>query len=282
VISGLDHIVLVCPEIVSGTAVYSALLGRAPDWQSVSEDGAATAIFRVNNTALELMAPKCDGPVAERLGEIITDDGSGLKSLAFATADIEHAHHRLTRRGLNPHEIMPGESRSDISGKTRTWRRFRCDDAETGGIKTFLIEHVTGALAPVDAPGGAVVGLDHIVINTPNPDRAAALYGARLGLDLALDRTAPEWKTRFLFFRTGGLTFEVINRLGEDHDARASDSIFGLTWEVDDLAAAHERLLDAGFNVSEMRKGRKPGSHIFTVRDGTLNVPTLFISHDPK
>ncbi|WP_373004406.1 VOC family protein [Hyphomonas sp.] len=281
-ISGLDHIVLVCPEIVSGTAVYSALLGRAPDWQSVSEDGAATAIFRVNNTALELMAPKGDGPVAERLGEIITDDGSGLKSLAFATADIEHAHHRLTRRGLNPHEIMPGESRSDISGKTRTWRRFRCDDAETGGIKTFLIEHVTGALAPVDAPGGAVVGLDHIVINTPNPDRAAALYGARLGLDLALDRTAPEWKTRFLFFRTGGLTFEVINRLGEDHDARASDSIFGLTWEVDDLAAAHERLLDAGFNVSEMRKGRKPGSHIFTVRDGTLNVPTLFISHDPK
>jgi hypothetical protein len=31
-----------------------------------------------------------------------------------------------------------------------------------------------------------------------------------------------------------------------------------------------------------MRKGRKPGSHIFTVRNGTLNVPTLFISHDPK
>lgn len=281
-ISGLDHIVLVCPELASGAAVYSALLGRAPDWQSVSEDGAATAIFRVNNTALELMAPQGDGPVADRLGEIITEDGPGLKGLAFATADIGHAHHRLTRRGLKPHEIMPGEARSDISGKTRTWRRFRCDDAETGGIKTFLIEHVTGALVPADAPGGAVAGLDHIVINTPNPDRAAALYGARLGLDLALDRTAPEWKTRFLFFRTGGLTFEVINRLGEDHDPSASDSIFGLTWEVRDLSAAHERLLVAGFNVSDMRKGRKPGSHIFTVRDGTLNVPTLFISHDPK
>ena len=281
-ISGLDHIVLVCPEIVSGTAVYSALLGRAPDWQSVSDDGAATAIFRVNNTAVELMAPHGDGPVAERLGEIITEDGPGLKSLAFATADIEHAHHRLTRRGLKPHEIMPGESRSDISGQTRTWRRFRCDDAETGGIRTFLIEHLSGALAPADAPDGAVASLDHIVVNTPNPDRAAALYGARLGLDLALDRTAPEWKTRFLFFRTGGLTFEVINRLGEDHDASASDTIWGLTWEVHDLAAAHERLLEAGFNVSERRKGRKPGSHIFTVRDGTLNVPTLFISHDPK
>ena len=164
----------------------------------------------------------------------------------------------------------------------RTWRRFRCADGETGGIKTFVIEHVTGALAPADAPDGAVTGLDHIVINTPNPDRAAALYGARLGLDLALDRTASEWKTRFLFFRTGGLTFEVINRLGDDHDAAGNDTIFGLTWAVRDLEAAHERLTDAGFNVSGVRTGRKPGSRVFTVRDGTLNVPTLFISHDPK
>lgn len=281
-ITGLDHIVLVCPEIVTGTAVYSALLGRAPDWQSVSGDGWATALFRVNNTALELMAPHGKGPVFERLGEIITDEGPGLKSLAFGTHDIEHAHHRLTRRGLMPHEIIPGESLSDIRSEKRTWRRFRCTDAETAGIKTFLIEHVSGALEPVDAPEGAVTGLDHIVINTPNPDRAAALYGARLGLDLALDRTAPEWKTRFLFFRTGGLTFEVINRLGEDHDASANDTIWGLTWEVCGLEAAHERLLDGGFDVSALRKGRKPGSRVFTIRNGTLNVPTLFISHDPE
>jgi catechol 2,3-dioxygenase-like lactoylglutathione lyase family enzyme len=281
-ITGLDHIVLVCPDIVTGTAVYSALLGRAPDWQSVSGDGGATALFRVNNTALELMGPHGDGPLAGRLGEIITDEGPGLKSLAFGTQDIEHAHHRLTRRGLKPHEIIPGESRSEIGGETRNWRRFRCADAETAGIKTFLIEHVSEASGSLDAPEGAVTGLDHIVINTPNPDRAAALYGARLGLDLALDRTAPEWKTRFLFFRTGGLTLEVIHRLGEDHDASANDTIWGLTWEVDDLEAAHERLLDGGFDVSELRTGRKPGSRVFTIRNGTLNVPTLFISHDPK
>ncbi len=281
-ITGLDHIVLVCPEIASGTAVYSALLGRAPDWEAVSEDGAATAIFRVNNTALELMAPHGDGPLAQRLGEIISDDGPGLKSLAFRTGDIEHAHHRLTRRGLKPHEIMPGESTSEIMGKSRNWRRFRCSDDETAGIRSFIIEHQTGELPPLDVPDDAVSGLDHIVINTPNPDRAAALYGARLGLDLALDRTAPEWKTRFLFFRTGGLTFEVINRLGETPDPTGPDSIWGLTWEVADLAAAHARLLDAGFDVSEQRKGRKPGSTVFTIRNGTLNVPTLFISHDPN
>lgn len=276
-IKALDHIVLVCPDIEIGTAIYSALLGRAPDWQAQAA-GSAIAVFRLGNTALELMAPYGDDGVAPRLREIITDDGPGLKSLAFATDDIGDAHHRLTRRGLAPKDITSGESKHAVTGETRKWSRFRCDDTATAGIKTFLLEAETDM--PVQAtPEGGVSGLDHIVIDTPSPDRALALYGARLGLDLKLDRTAEEWKTRFLFFRTGGLTFEVIHRLGADYAANAPDKIWGLTWQVDDLTAAWERLKDAGFDVSDMRKGRKPGSSVFTVRDGTMNVPTLFIAH---
>ncbi len=281
IITGLDHFVLVVPEIHSGAAVYENLLGRAADWRAGGEGGVATAIFRVENTSLELMAPEGDGPVADRLREIIETEGPGLKTLAFGTADIETAHHKLTRRGLKPSDIVPGESANEIDGKTRSWKRFRCSDAETSGVKTFLIE--PDAPLPVQAVDrSGVVSLDHIVIDTPNPDRALGLYGARLGLDLALDRNAPEWKTRFLFFRTGGLTFEVIHRLGETHDAAAPDRIWGLTWTVEDLAAAHARLSASGFNVSEIRKGRKPGTTVFTVRDGTMGVPTLFIAHAGK
>lgn len=281
IVTGLDHIVLVVPELGAGEAAYASLLGRPADWRAHAEGGAASAIFRVANTSLELMAPAGDGPVADRLREIIETDGPGLKTLAFGTADIETAHHKLTRRGLKPFEIMPGESTNEIDGKRREWRRFRCSDEETSGVKTFLIQ--PDAPLPVqDVEQGSVVSLDHIVIDTPNPDRALGLYGARLGLDLALDRNAPEWKTRFLFFRTGGLTFEVIHRLGETHDPAAPDGIWGLTWTVDDLQAAHARLTEAGFNISEIRKGRKPGSTVFTVREGTMNVPTLFIAHTSK
>ena len=281
IITGLDHFVLVVPEIASGEAVYASLLGRPADWRAVGEGGVASAIFRVANTALELMAPAGEGPVADRLREIIEAEGPGLKTLAFGTADIEAAHHKLTRRGLKPFEIIPGESLNQIDGRTRSWRRFRCSDEETSGVKTFLIE--PDAPLPVTAAGpDSVVSLDHIVIDTPDPDRALGLYGARLGLDLALDRNAPEWKTRFLFFRTGGLTFEVIHRLGETHDAAAPDRIWGLTWTVEDLPGAQARLMAAGFNVSELRKGRKPGTSVFTVRDGTMGVPTLFIAHTPK
>ena len=278
IITDLDHIVLVCPEISAAEAVYGSLLGRSADWRAQG-DGAATAIFRVANTSLELMAPAGEGPVADRLREIIETDGPGLKSLAFATGDIAHAHHRLTRRGLMPGEVSEGASRSEIDGKKRKWSRFRCSDTETAGIKTFLIQP-EGVLPVQGVEESGVVALDHIVIDTPNPDRALGLYGARLGLDLALDRTAPQWKTRFLFFRTGGLTFEVIHRLGETHDPAAPDRIWGLTWDVADLAAAHARLAAAGFNISDIRTGRKPGSTVFTVRDGTMGVPTLFIAHE--
>jgi len=137
-------------------------------------------------------------------------------------------------------------------------------------------------LSPRSAGPGAATALDHLVINTPNPERAVATYGARLGLRFALDRTAEQWKTRFLFFRVGGLTLEVIHRLGEDHAPEDSDSIWGLTWETDDLEAAYARLSAAGRDVSELRTGRKPGSKVFTVRDGTQNIPTLFIAHSPR
>ena len=279
-ITGLDHFVLVCPEITSGVAVYETLLGHGPDWTARS-DGAATAIFRVENTSIELMAPEGEGPVADRLREIIETEGPGLKTLAFGVSDIAGAHHTLTRRGLKPDDVQTGESQNEIDGRTRTWQRFRCANSETSGVKTFIIAPDQPLPAPAVEPGAAV-SLDHIVINTPNPDRALALYGARLGLTLALDRTREEWKTRFLFFRTGGLTFEVIHRLGETQDPAGPDHIWGLTWAVDDLAAAHARLATSGLNVSEIRTGRKPGSTVFTVRDGTLGVPTLFIAHSPR
>lgn len=279
-ISALDHAVLVCPDIDAGITAYETLLGRPPEWRAAS-GGAATALFRVQNTALELMAPSGAGPVADRLREIISGSGSGLTSLAFRTEDIAGAHRALSRRALMPGDITDGESANLADSVVRRWKRFRCSDKATAGVKVFVLEP-EDELMPGPSSADTAGSLDHIVIDTPNPDRALALYGAKLGLDLKLDRTAEEWKTRFLFFRTGGLTLEVIHRLGGTHDPSAPDTIWGLTWAVEDLPAAHARLSGAGLELSEVRDGRKPGSSVFTVRDGTLGVPTLFICHSPR
>lgn len=281
-ITSLDHFVLLCPDVSAGTAEMQILLGRAPDWQATDAHGIHSAEFRTENTALELISPTKRGHItAQALQDKLLAQGGGLKSLVFATDDLAAAHHLLTRRGLNPGDITRGQATNEATGNARQWRRFRLDDAKTHGIKTFLIQREQPAAA-TPTPTGAASRLDHIVINTPNPDRALAQYGARLGLHLALDRTAEQWKTRFLFFRVGGLTFEIIHRLDQSSDPAGDDTIWGLTWTVADLPAAHARLSAAGVDVSDIRTGRKPGTTVFTARDSTLGVPTLFIAHAPR
>lgn len=275
-ITALDHFVLVCPVLDTAVADYTALLSTDPTWRSES-DGVGTAVFALGNTALEVMAPIGNGAVAEKL-RAMTQDGAVMTSLVYRTDDVAGDHHLMTRRGLAPSEITQTVSAHLETGDERSWRRFRIPDDKMAGVKTFVLQPETPLLAAPTGPGAAT-SLDHLVISTPNPERAVATYGARLGLRFALDRTAEQWKTRFLFFRLGGLTLEVINRLGEDHDAAANDTIWGLTWETDDLTAARTRLGTAGLDVSEIRNGRKPGSEIFTVRNGTQGVPTLFIAH---
>ena len=125
-----------------------------------------------------------------------------------------------------------------------------------------------------------VIGLDHVVITTDDPERAAALYGARLGLDMALDRTHQDWG-QLMFFRCGDLIVEVVRRPVAGGDA-TRDKLWGLSWRVGDIDAARARLIDGGIEVSEVRNGRKPGTRVMSVRSGTCGVQTLFLERTPK
>ena len=119
--------------------------------------------------------------------------------------------------------------------------------------------------------------MDHVVVSTEDPERAAALYGARLGLDMALDRSHPDWG-RLMFFRCGDLIVEVVHRPGKQADAgrdRPQDRLRGMSWRVADIDATRARLIAAGVDVSEVRTGRKPGTRVMTVRNGTCGVQTL-------
>lgn len=278
-ITALDHMVLVCPDIKTAEADYFRLLGEDPVWRSETED-TASVVFAVGNTALELLAPQGEGEMADKLRQLI-DDGAGLTTLVFRSDALKEDHYALTRRGLLPGEMSDGGSQHGDSGVVRSWQRFRIPDKIMAGIKTFVVQPEEPFVAAHPEPG-SVSGLDHLVINTPNPERAVANYGARLGFRFALDRTAEQWNVRFLFFRIGGLTLEIIHRLNEDHDPQADDHIWGLTWETDDLEAAHNRLTREGFDISEIREGRKENTRVFTVRNGTQGVPTLFIAHTPR
>jgi catechol 2,3-dioxygenase-like lactoylglutathione lyase family enzyme len=105
--------------------------------------------------------------------------------------------------------------------------------------------------------------VDHVVVRTGDPESVKHLYGHQLAIRLALDRTFQDWGTRLLFFRIGGLTIEVAASLAEEVDAGAADELWGIAYRVPDADGARERLAGDGFDVSEVRRGRKPGTRVF-------------------
>ncbi len=87
----------------------------------------------------------------------------------------------------------------------------------------------------------SIGALDHVVVRTPNPERAIALYAGRLGLDLRLDRSNPEWNARLLFFRCGDLVVEIAHDLSKGV-SDAPDQLWGLSWRTPDIGRCHARL----------------------------------------
>lgn len=269
-IEALDHIAVAVNDLDLAAPAYEALLGRAPDWREEAA-GARHAWFQLSNMALDIVQPDGKGETGDRVRAQLASNGEGLWGLAFATPDLDETRRTLARRGA------PSSDPAALLS-TDAWRLAFLDPEATHGVPIALAEREPGKVRPrpnIDADG--VHALDHVVINTPNPDRALALYGARLDLDFRLERSNPAWGSRLMFFRCGDAVVEV----GASLNAPVGDGpdrLSGLAWRVADPHAAQARLAAAGFDVSEVRKGRKPGTEVFTIRSGVAGAPSLIIS----
>ena len=273
-ITGLDHVVILVRDIAAGEAAYKTLFARTPAWRN-SGDGADRVLFTLDNMTLELMAPSGEAGNAERIRAVMAEQGEGLASICFRTNDIAKMHRRLDRLTLRPEPIAEAESRDTTSGATLSWKRTRAATDTTRGVRLFFLELAKERPLSVRTSPASVTAMDHVVVATADPERAAALYGARLGLDMALDRSHPDWG-QLMFFRCGDLIVEVVHRPGKDTDA-ARDRLWGLSWRVADADATRARLASEGLDVSDVRTGRKPGTRVLTVRSGTCGIPTLLV-----
>ena len=273
-ISSIHHISLATPDIEAAARAYGLLFNRAPDG-AIAAGGTRQVWFSTSNIRLALIAPDGAGAAGDAIRARLAAAGEGLWSIAYCVDDLDKTANLFERRGLAPGEeyALAVEDR----GAAAPLRARNLSATATQGIEAVLV--AAPRPAPARGPADAASGLDHVVIRTADPERAVALYGARLGLDMRLDRSNPAWGARLLFFRCGDLVVEIAHEL-KGGVSQKPDWFGGLSWRVPDIAATRERLMAAGRDVSDVRRGRRPGSHVCTLRDGTAGVPTILLGLD--
>lgn len=271
-ITSIHNIALATPDVDAATRAYALLFNRAPDG-AIAADGTRQVWFSTSNIRFALIAPDGAGALGDAVRARLASAGEGLWSIGYCVEDLDKTANLFERRGLRP--AAERTFAVEEKGAAVSMRARNLSVEATQGIETILL--AAPRPAPIRGPADAASGLDHVVIRTADPERAVALYGARLGLDMRLDRSNPAWGARLLFFRCGDLVVEIAHEL-KGGVSQKPDWFGGLSWRVPDIAATRARLIGAGRDVSEARRGRRPGSHVCTLRDGTAGVPTILLS----
>jgi len=289
-LNSVDHIIVCVNDLDAATGQYETLLGRSVSLTGTHpEYGTANALFQLGNTYIELLSPAGKGAFADSLRTHLKDKGEGLLGITLGTDDADTAAAEMREKGLKASAPQPGEGHGP-DGSVRRWRNVYLPQEDVLGLFMFAIEHdpetrLRSLATPVGPEDATLHEVDHVVVNTPDGDKAISLFRDAMGIRLALDRDAKQWGARMMFFRLGGITLEVIQRYGDDKTPAmpmdAPSEYWGMAFRAENVAAAQARLAKAGVNVSEVRKGRKPGTLVATVRDGTCGVPTLIVGPDP-
>ena len=282
-LKGLDHIIIAVRDLDDAAARTARMLGCGVSWSGVHPAmGTGNRLFRLDDLYIELMGVVGAGDLADRLSAHLEAKGEGVFGVSFATDDAEACKKFFEDNHIVPVMIQEGSGRNDLNGAERHWRLVLPSLEATRGLFLFAIEHRSAPdllpFLPRDGDEAACVkSLDHLVIRTNDPDAVNGLLGAQgMGLDLRLDHNVPEFGGRQMFFRLPGALVEVV-QTKEDQQKKLPDHIWGLAWRVADIVAAHDRLESQEFNVSPVRKGRKKGTSVFTLRSAPAQIPTLFI-----
>ncbi|MFO0688994.1 MAG: VOC family protein [Myxococcota bacterium] len=286
--SGLYSVVVAVADLEAAVAAHARLLERPIR----IEPGGHRAVVRVGNTRLELHARH---PLAGSEGR----DGLERLRLALRAEERGRFEAGLLASPTVPIELVP-EPGSKFEPTARPGPEPDSEPGPEPAIGPGSSEAGAGGSGGVARPAAGIVGLDHVVIATRDPERTRAFLTDELGIRLALDRRFPERGLRLLFFRLGGITLELAaalapapeeadrdGRTGDASDASESDSgsgdaFHGLAWQVRGLEATHARLAGAGLALSPIRPGHKPGTRVCSLRAPLCGVPTLLIEHPPR
>ena len=277
-INALDHLIIAVSDLDAAEENYTKIFGIKPVWRGEHKElGTENSLFNFQNTYFELLAAKGEGLGAALVNHYLQESGEGLIGIVLGTKDIDECYKSLQSKGYALGEISEGEGINFKDGSIREWKNLFLPPELTRGIFAFIIQHTKGSLEEIKNDDKSVVNkLDHLVIQTNDADGFIDIYRDIYNIRLALDKYVEAWESRMLFFRTNKTTIEVIEKQNGEETA---DKLWGLSWQVDSIEEAHNRLTNQGVEVTPIKKGIKDNTLVATIKSHTSNIPTLLIEH---
>jgi catechol 2,3-dioxygenase-like lactoylglutathione lyase family enzyme len=277
-INALDHLIIAVSDIDVAEENYTKIFGVQPVWRGEHKElGTENSLFNFQNTYFELLAAKGEGLGAALVNHYLQESGEGLIGIVLGTEDIDECYKSFQSKGYALGEISKGEGINFKDGSIREWKNLFLPPELTRGIFAFIIQHTKGSLEEFKNNDKSVVNkLDHVVIQTNDADGFIDIYRDIYNIRLALDKYVEAWESRMLFFRTNKTTIEVIEKQNGEETA---DKLWGLSWQVDSIEEAHNRLTNQGVEVTPIKKGIKDNTLVATIKSHTSNIPTLLIEH---
>jgi len=276
--NALDHLIIAVKDLDKAEKNYSKIFGLSPVWKGEHADfGTSNCLFNFQNTYFELLSATGDGPGASLVNDHLEKKGEGLMGVVFGTDNINGVATALREKGFSLPTLSGGVGSNFNDKKIRKWMNLFLPPELTRGLFSFVIQHTEGELPiPITYEPSSVRKLDHLVIQTNDADGLIKIYRDVFNIRLALDKIVERWKVRILFFRLNKTTLEIVEK---PDDQPANDKLWGLTWDIENIEQAHQRLVSEGVDVTSIKKGIKENTLVATIKSHTHNVPTLLIQH---
>ena len=277
-LDSVDHVIIAVEDLYEASKNYEMILGNPPVWKGEHKEfGTKNTLFNFQNTYLELLAAGGEGIGADLIKNTLANSGEGLNGIVFGTSDMNKFRTTMQKNSFDLADASPGEGTNFETGEKRTWINQFLVPELSRDLFSFIIQHTGGKLAKVNKySDSSAHRLDHVVVSTNDAEGFIKTYRDIFNIRLALDKFVEHWQKRMLFFRLNKTTIEVIE---EKNQNDAIDKLWGLAWNVNDLASCRERLMKLGVDATKIKKGVKEDTLVMTIKSHTHSVPTLFIEH---
>ena len=268
----VQNIFLVTKNLEETSRKFSIFLGRKSNFTGQSKNlGIDIISFGLNKTNICLISPKSSGIWSKTINNFLKNKGEGIFGINFSSDNLESDYNNFVKNKLKLSDKISGY----FEGNNKSKIKFSFFNILNNNIKSLniLISNEIDFQNNKVYSKNNVSKVNQIVIQTENPEAIKDIFEEKLRIRLALDKTFKEWAGRMLFFRLGGVTLEVV----EGKDIKQNSQYYGIGWHADNYNNCYNALLKDGFSFSEIRKGRKKGTLVSTLKKPILNIPTILI-----